>query len=717
MCYIYSTNIKTNIKTNLNSATIAVDAISKIKDSANVGTDGLFATDALISYKQQLEGLTVTQQKMALIGTNLSEAQRKQVLQFIAATAATKTLTAEQVLSCTADEKQILVKAGLIAEEQLEKGSTIELTEEKLKEILANEALSVSDKNIILNKFGVTGANLTEASSWIVLGKSIAKATLEKLKWLATTHEGWITLAVAAIVGAIAAYVKWGATLENTREKLEDLKSECDTITSEIESVNGELETTKQRLEELAGKPSLTFTEKEEYDNLVKQNNELQRQLALQKMLLDEKNKEKNKTFVSAMEKDVEVDTEYHESPTDIDENGEIVGKTRIIPGLVYDEYDERATEKQYIEQQIDDYQDNLDKIADLDEQYKDDLNNKKYLKERARIEEENEKISKYLQEKNTEFTTASDDIDYIEEPKNEDEEKVNKWLDFINDFQDKMAIAMGGDNAKANAFNRVVNNWQFDDVTQGLQDLGKEGKVTAEMLDDPKYDEFIKKLVELGIIDSADNLDAVALAFNNVTNSGKAAAAAEKATASLSELSKSLDNIQSAYKSVQSAIQEYNEQGYLSVDTYQALMELEPQYLNMLIDENGNLNLNSDAVQKNTAAYIENMGIKAAQNLIDKVSNLSGEAAQLEYLTGVTEENTAATWENIAAQLVSAEAVSSPEVMTALKQRINAIYQMTEATKEENIFLCFCMINTQTYISTKQQKSSKVLTFIECVI
>lgn len=195
------------------------------------------------------------------------------------------------------------------------------------------------------------------------------------------------------------------------------------------------------------------------------------------------------------------------------------------------------------------------------------------------------------------------------------------------------------------------------------------------------------------------------------------AAAAAEKATASLSELSKSLDNIQSAYKSVQSAIQEYNEQGYLSVDTYQALMELEPKYLNMLIDENGNLNLNSDAVQKNTAAYIENMGIKAAQNLIDKVSNLSGEAAQLEYLTGVTEENTAATWENITAQLVSAEAVSSPEVMTALKQRINAIYQMTEATKEENIFLCFCMTNTQTYISTKQQKSSKVLTFIECVI
>ena len=412
MCYIYSTNIKTN----LNSATIAVDAISKIKDSAHIGTDGLFATDALISYKQQLEGLTVTQQKMALMGTNLSEAQRKQVLQFIAATAATKTLTAEQVLSCTADEKQILVKAGLITEEQLEKGSTIELTKKKLKEILANEARSVSDKNTILNKFGVTGANLTEASSWKVLGKSIAKATLEKLKWLATTPEGWITLAVAAIVGAIAAYVEWGATLENTREKLEDLKSECDTITSEIESVSGELETIKQRLEELAKKPSLTFTEKEEYDNLVKTSNELQRQLDLQKMLLDENNKEKNKTFVSAMEKDINTADYGKNSKGDIQYSPTLEGG-----------YGTPVTEADYISQQFEKYQNSLDKIADLDEQYKDDLSNEKYLKERARIKKENEKISKYLQEKNKEFSTASEGIDYIEEPKNEDEEKVNK--------------------------------------------------------------------------------------------------------------------------------------------------------------------------------------------------------------------------------------------------------------------------------------------------
>ena len=79
------------------------------------------------------------------------------------------------------------------------------------------------------------------------------------------------------------------------------------------------------------------------------------------------------------------------------------------------------------------------------------------------------------------------------------------------------MAIAMGDQNAKQNAFNRIVDNWKFDSAVQGLQDLGEQGQVTAEMLDDPQYTEFIDKLVQLGVIDSAQNLNDIALAFNKV--------------------------------------------------------------------------------------------------------------------------------------------------------------------------------------------------------
>ena len=287
--------ISTNIKTSLQAATVAVDSIRNISAGAYIGSDGLFDMATLAAYKQQLEGLTVTQQKMALMTTNLTAAQREQVLSYIASTTATKTLTAEQVLSCTADEKRILVKAGLIAEEELEKGTVISLTQEKLKEILADKTLNATEKNTILTKFGVTGANLTEASSWEVLGKSIGKATIALMKWLFLTPAGWATLAIAGVVGLIGAYAKWGPTLENTREKLEDLKSECDTIASDLSSMNSELETTKQRMDELEGKGTLTFTEKEEYNNLVKTNNELQRKIDLLELEQEIKNEEKNK--------------------------------------------------------------------------------------------------------------------------------------------------------------------------------------------------------------------------------------------------------------------------------------------------------------------------------------------------------------------------------------------------------------------------------------
>lgn len=350
-----------------------------------------------------------------------------------------------------------------------------------------------------------------------------------------------IGLAMYGVNLLIKQFDKWIVTTEESREALANLKSECQTIESDLKATNDELEVTRQRMDELEGKGTLTFTEKEEYDNLVKQNNELQRTIDLLKLEQKEKNKEKNKTFVETMEKDVQ-------------EGGE-----------KYDNHYGYINEQGYINVQFEKYQDNLAKMAELDAQYKDDLSNKQYQKDRKRLEDQNKKISEYLRDKNTEFTTDADGIEYIENPSNEDEEKVNKWLDFINDFQDRMAIAMGGDNAETNAFNRVVDNWQFDEVVQGLQDSGKEGKVTADMLNDPKYDEFIQKLVYLGIIDSADNLDEIALAFNNVgTEAESSSGNVDKMTVSLSELEKTSDNI----KTLSSAFKELSDDGYITTKT-----------------------------------------------------------------------------------------------------------------------------------------------------
>lgn len=63
--------------------------------------------------------------------------------------------------------------------------------------------------------------------------------------------------------------------------------------------------------------------------------------------------------------------------------------------------------------------------------------------------------------------------------------------------------------------------------------------------------------------------------------------------------LNSNIDSIQSAFQTAASAIDEYNESGYLSLDTMQSLLDLDGRYLNLLIDKNGQLQLNENGYKK----------------------------------------------------------------------------------------------------------------------
>ena len=491
----------------------------KSLDAMKLGTVGVNLGN-VEAYRVALKGLSVEQSVFALASRGATEEQIRQIL-----------VTDQAKLK---DVEAAMAKAGLTtatkalnAEEMIELATKKGISIERAKEIANALGLIATEEGQVVSKKQLTVATLqqvgaTDAEITAILGLNAAEtanigitnvltASFAKLWAVITAHPiGAILTAIGVVaVGAVAAYNKWGDTLENTKEKLSDLKSECQEIVSDLQAVNSELETTQQRLEELEGKDTLTFTEKEEYDNLVKINNALQRKIDLLELEEKQKKKEQNKTFVSVMEKDTEDPFEHEVNPD---------GKKPAGQYSISDEY--LTSETGYIEAQF-----------EIRDQLLEDLANAETEKEKERIQKRIDEINKYLNHKKDEWETVSDGIEYIENPKTEDERAVNEWLDYIADFQDRMAIAMSKDDASSNAqyktntFNRVVDNWQFDETVQGLQDLGKEGKVTAEMLNDPKYDEFINKLVFLGVIDSADNLEDVALAFNSVADSAENAA------------------------------------------------------------------------------------------------------------------------------------------------------------------------------------------------
>lgn len=76
------------------------------------------------------------------------------------------------------------------------------------------------------------------------------------------------------------------------------------------------------------------------------------------------------------------------------------------------------------------------------------------------------------------------------------------------------------------------------------------------------------------------------------------------------------VDDIQSVFDTLADAQKEYNENGYLTVDTLQTLLDLKPKYLALLYDENGNLNLNKNTLYELAKARITDLGLTSLESI-----------------------------------------------------------------------------------------------------
>lgn len=179
---------------------------------------------------------------------------------------------------------------------------------EKVKKTL-KEAFSLDDTSKISGKVFKNLSEGTKAfSASLKETRHPIKALNAGLAALSTTAKATIgtmaaLLAVLAIVKIVDAVT---VSLKESRENLASLKQEFADNENELQSLNDELKTTSDRIDELQAKDSLTFTEKEELNNLQQQNAELQRQIDLLELEQKIKNKEKNKSFAETMQKETD---------------------------------------------------------------------------------------------------------------------------------------------------------------------------------------------------------------------------------------------------------------------------------------------------------------------------------------------------------------------------------------------------------------------------
>ena len=293
------------------------------------------------------------------------------------------------------------------------------------------------------------------------LAASVLAATKAIVTFLFTNPIGWAILAAAAVLGAVAAWNKWGATTENLTEKLDELKSELSDLRSELNDVNSELKETNERMAELLAKDKLTFEEQEELDRLRATNDELERR----KELLEDE--EKNNAGRVGRQAARVVDSNKKEK--DWWEKAMLfISPTVDVGRFSRDEEDEVFK--------------NLSDYAKLKDKYDNAPNLKKQDKYQKKLDKEADKIDEYI----SKLSEALDGVEYG------DSEESDAALDYLAELESKYAIARGSASAKINAVKGVFNKDEFSETKEAI-----DGYVKALSDGDAGAKESIKNIIE----------------------------------------------------------------------------------------------------------------------------------------------------------------------------------------------------------------------------
>ena len=104
-----------------------------------------------------------------------------------------------------------------------------------------------------------------------------------------------------------------------------------------------------------------------------------------------------------------------------------------------------------------------------------------------------------------------------------------------------------------------------------------------------------------------------------------------EIAKLNYADLKSELSELQEAYDTLNTAVTDYNEKGYISIDTFESLIDTYNNYLPLLVNENGQLQLNTQTIYNAMAAKIREMAVSKALARIKEFENKSdAEATEL---------------------------------------------------------------------------------------
>lgn len=202
-------------------------------------------------------------------------------------------------------------------------------------------------------------------------------------------------------------------------------------------------------------------------------------------------------------------------------------------------------------------------------------------------------------------------------------QETINSFKDSLSDLSQALEDFRNGDLNDSDLFELYEKFPELvsrsDDLDAALSDLIN----TTQQEVDSQFEEWEK---DMPTQEDIDNLNGVKDTLNAI---GDTANSISKAAGEIEKLKSALDDLKSTYDDIQDVIDDYNENEYLTLDNLQSIMDLEPEYINLLIDENGQINLNNQAYKDYVISKAKSLLVNQLTSLYDTILGMKVEEAQ----------------------------------------------------------------------------------------
>ena len=402
---------------------------------------------------------------------------------------------------------------------------------------------------------------------------------------------------VGACVAAYKAFDYFNVTIDEQKQKIEELSTAYDTSKSDLEKINTELKTAQDRIDELNAKPKLTFVEQGELEKL----QETTKELKLQQTIAENN---KNNAAYSLANANVDL---YNKQ---------------------YGNYDISQASVNTFVKQATANRNSLDNnnISALIASYQQFTK----LKNEAINNSDSSNLEKYnttLQEVNTQLNTSADGLLKIKQsieaiPITERSAEQKKVLTETENAINLIMKSIDPDKFKSINFDSVFNTKNFESVKNELTNLAKQGKLTAETLNDPKYSALVDAFNKVGI--SAKEAASQIGGLNNSTqNSGFDGKIVTSLSTALSDLSSKTKAVSDGYKDFQMISDVVNGKLYLTTDQIVKLTTTYPDLAKKIklttsgwTLESGAIDIVSNAISGLQTSYI------TAQQAITSIAN-----------------------------------------------------------------------------------------------